>query len=104
MKLTGRSLRLVIGWLTGLKIPFRNDDIDRLAQGLGVSQGWLLWGQSHSFEDEIYLQWYRSLGAYEKTKERRLMLRLLNKDPKATRLLKMWEDGKISQAQVWSMV
>lgn len=52
----------------------------------------------------LLLEQHRRLSEWEKNKNLRLMIRLINDDPKADRLLEMYSRGQISRQQVFSMV
>ena len=51
----------------------------------------------------LLLEQHRRLTKWEKNKNLRFMIRLINDDPKANRLLEMYSRGQISRQQVFGM-
>lgn len=59
---------------------------------------------AHDLSTVVIVEQHRRLSEWEKNKNFRFMLRLINDDPKANRLLEMCVRGQITKQQVFQMV
>jgi len=91
-------------WLTGKCRPRAWVDVHHLCEELGANIDWLWFGRG--MEPGLWRGFRKVLDAYlnmndsQRRKFDRLMLRVLNKDPKVYRLHKLAEEGKISYHQL----
>lgn len=99
-----RTARIQLVMIDGETAVQADLDIGSIASEVKGEPTYCYIGKSMSLSTVILVEQHRRMTAWEKNKNLRFMIRLLNNDSKADRLLEMYSRGQVSRRQIFCMV